>query len=184
MRSVFAIFLITVTAMSTTSFARSRPEKEFLTAKEIERVQEAQEIDKRVKVYLDAAEMRLKKAQERLLGTESEEPDPFEFFSVEDMLDGYYRIYRSLMLNLDAAFQERGRDTEKVRSALKNLKKSAEKTARELEILKKMAEEKRKEELWNLVNQAIEITEGAEEGAESGLARLPAEPSRKKSRDR
>jgi hypothetical protein len=184
MRRVFTILIIAAMEAGMPFLSGVGLGKEFLTAREIERVQDAQEIHERVQVYLDAAEMRLKKAQERLQGKESEEPDPYEFFSVEDMLDGYYRIYRSLMINLDAAFQKRGRDTEKIRSALKNLKKSSEKTARELEVLKKMAEDNLKEELWNLVNQAIDITEGAREGAESGLARLPAEPSGRKSRDR
>jgi len=159
--------------------------KEFLTEKEIERIQEAQVIDERIKIYLEAASLRLKTAEERLYGKESLEGDPFEFFSPEDLLDGYYRILRSAMFNLDEAFQKGGVDPVKVREALKELKKRTESAGKDLEILKKLAEEKQKEELWNLVNQAIDITGGAHDGAESGLARLPAQPSdKKKDKDR
>lgn len=184
MRRILLLFSILAAAAVLIPASSGSPEKEFLTAKEIELIQDCQEIDRRVKIYLDAAEFRLKEAEERLHGKESEAGDPFEFFSVEDMLDGYYRILRSVMLNLDAAFQKGGPDREKVRSALKNLKKTTERTAKDLEILKKIAEEKLKEELWNLVNKAIDITDGAHEGAESGLSRLPAAPSERKTKTR
>ena len=64
------------------------------------------------------------------------------------------------------------------------LKKTTENAVKQLEILKRIAEEKKKEELWNLVNQAIDITKGALDGAESGLTRLPPPAPDKKSRNR
>ena len=73
---------------------------------------------------------------------------------------------------------------EQVRKALNALKKTTEYAAKELEILKRLAEEKQKEELWNRINQAIEITQGALDGAESGLTRLPPPAQDKKSRTR
>ncbi len=158
--------------------------KEFLTDKEIELIQDAQEIDARTAIYMDAAKARLKAAEERLFGKESLPGDPFEFFTPEDMLEGYYRILQSVMYNLDEAFQNPASGREKVRKALKDLKKTTEHTARELEILKRLAEEKQKEELWNRINQAIEITSGALDGAESGLTRLPPPAPDKKSRNR
>jgi len=153
------------------------PPKEFLTEKEIALIQDAQEIDARAKIYLAAAALRLKTAEERLYGKESAEGDPFEFYSPEDLLDGYYRILRSVMLNLDEAYQRPGANRQKIRGALKDLKKATEKAAKDLEVLKKLAEEKRKEELWDLVNRAIDITGGANEGAESGLSRLAPAPA-------
>ena len=54
-----------------------------------------------------------------------------------------------------------------------------EKDLKSLQIVKKMAEEKQKEELWNLVNQALEIADGARAGAETGLTRFKATGSRK-----
>jgi hypothetical protein len=150
------------------------PSKEFLTSKEIEEIQDAHEIDLRVKIYMDAALLRLQTAEDRLVGKESSPGDPLEYFVPEDMLDGYYRILKSVMINIDEAAQKPGTDPARVRKALKHLKSSTEAAAKQLQILKKLAEEKRKEELWNLVNNAIEITEGAHEGAEYGLSKESA----------
>ena len=158
--------------------------KEFLTDKEIELIQDTQEIGPRTVLYMDAAKARLKAAEERLHGRESLPGDPFEFFTPEDMMEGYYRILQSVMYNLDEAFQAPGPSREQVRKALNALKKTTEYAAKELEILKRLAEEKQKEELWNRINQAIEITQGALDGAESGLTRLPPPAQDKKSRTR
>jgi hypothetical protein len=146
--------------------------REFLTPKEIQQIQDAQEIDARVKIYLEAAALRLKTAEERLTGKESEPGDPLEFHTVEDMLDAYYRCIRSVMINLDDAVQKPRTDPDRLKKALKNLQGSTEKAQKDLALLKKLAEEKRIEKAWNLVNQALDITQGARDGAELGLSRF------------
>ncbi len=155
------------------------PDKEYLTPKEIEKIQDAQELDKRVKIYLEAATLRLKTAEERLNGKESEPGDPMEFFSAEDMVDGYYQIIRSVMLNLDGATQNPRTDKGMFVKALKNLKESTERSQKDLEILKKIAEDKRMEGLWNAVNRSLDITQGAHEGAQTALSKEP-EPGKQK----
>ena len=172
MRYGYLLLVFSLAAGALLSTTLNGLSKEFLTDEEIKRIQEAQEIDKRVKIYMEAAELRLQTAEERLSGKESEEGDPLEFFSPEDMLNGYYRILHSVMLNLDDAFRKPGTDLSQVEEGLKALKKTTDHTGRRLEVLKRMAEEKRKEELWNLVNKATDITEGAHEGAVSGLERI------------
>lgn len=152
--------------------------KEFLTPKEIEKIQDATEIDKRIKVFLEAAELRLKAAEERLRGQEPADGDPLELFSVEEMLEGYYRILRSVMFTLDEAFEKRP-DPERLPKALKGLKERTEKDLKSLQILKKIAEEKKREELWNLVGQALEIADGARDGAETGLTRFAKRKEKK-----
>jgi hypothetical protein len=154
--------------------------KEYLTPKEIELIQDAQEIDRRVKILLDAAGLRLKEAEERLNGKESEPGDPLEFFSVEDMLEGYHQIIRSVMLNLDGAVQNPKTEPGRIGKALGNLKESGQKFEKSLAILKRMAEEKRREMLWNLADGALEITAGAREGAEEGLKKYKEEPKKKR----
>lgn len=149
--------------------------KEFLTEKEIEMIQDTREIDRRVKIYLDAATLRLKSAEDRLVGKEPEPGDPLEFFTPEDMLDSYFRILKSVMMNVDEAAQKGGQDRALIPRALKNLKSSTEKADKQLQILKRIAENQKKEELWNLVNSALEITEGAHEGAVYGLSKQPSE---------
>ena len=150
------------------------PAKELLTAKEIERLQASQRIDVRVKIYLEFAESRLKAAEERLNGKESEEGDPFEYFTPEDMIEGYDRILNSVMLTLDDSFQKSDPlEKSRVQRALKLLKGAAERGAKQLEVLKKIAEEKKKEGLWDLVNQAIESVGIARQGAEEGISKEP-----------
>ena len=154
--------------------------KEFLTPDEIFKIQEAQEIDKRIKIYMDAAALRLKTAEERLQGKESVAGDPLEFFTVQEMLDGYYRIIRSVMFNLDEAAERPSTDRGKLNKALKNLKDGTEKATKDLGVIKKMAEEKKDEPVWNITNQGLDITESARQGAETGLARFPVKTKSKK----
>jgi hypothetical protein len=184
--------LILILALLTVSpFLTARPyplQKEFLTPLEIEKIQDAQEIDKRVKIYLDAAALRLKTAEERLNGKESAAGDPMEFFSVEDMVEGYFRCVRSVMLNLDGAAQSPKTERPSFSKALKNLKQSMESSQKSLQILKNMAEDRKKEELWNWVNKGLDVSHGAYEGAVSALEKDSAPgrdekgPPRKKSR--
>jgi hypothetical protein len=160
--------------------AWGNPPKEFLTEKEIEQIQIAQEIHLRVKLYMEYAAARLAAAEDRLNGKESPEGDPFEFFSPEDMIDGYYRILSSVMITLDDAYQRADSvDLEYVKKALKSLKGSTENAAKRLDVLKRIAEEKQKEELWNLVNKAMDITKGAREGADYGLSMHPDPPEKR-----
>lgn len=179
-QSAFRSFLVLACACTVLA-AFGIPRKEFLTEKEIELIQVTSEINIRVKLYLDFASARLKAAEERLSGKETEPGDPFEFFMPEDMLDGYYRIFESVMINLEDAYSKPDPlEQSKVQKSLKNLKKVAGQALTQLEILKKIAEEKDKEKLWILVNEAIEITRGALEGAESGISKEP-DPAQKKS---
>src|SRR5881396_827723 len=101
--------------------------KEFLTDQEIMKIQDAADVEKRIKIYLEAAALRLKTVEDRLYGRESAPGDPLEFFSIEEMLDGYYRIVRSVMFNVDEAFQKPAAAGDKLGDALKHLKDSTEK---------------------------------------------------------
>ena len=160
--------------------AQQRPgSKEYLTQDEITKIQDAQEIDLRTKLYMQAAALRLKAAEERLNGKESAPGDPMEFFSVEDMLEGYYQIMRSVMINLDDAYQKPGDDRARIGKALKNLKESTDRALKDLEIIKAIAEEKKLEDVWNLTNRALDIARGAQEGAEVGLSSQPADAREK-----
>lgn len=155
------------------------PAKEFLTPAEITKIQDAPEVDKRIKVYLDAAALRLKTAEERCRGKESEPGDPLELFRPEDMVEGYVHILRSVMFTLDEA-AERPKDPARLVKALKNLRESTERDLKSLAILKTLAEEKHREELWNLLNRALEIADGARDGAETGLARFQSKEKPKR----
>jgi hypothetical protein len=154
--------------------------KEFLTPKEIEKIQLSQQIDSRVKAYMEAATLRLKTARERFGGIESEAGAPLEFYTVEEMIEGYYRIIKSVMSNLEDAYRNSSTDKEKLRAALTSLRDNSKSAEIALGVLKKLAEEKLDEKVWNQANQAIEVTKGALEGAEQGLSELPQPADKKK----
>jgi hypothetical protein len=170
---VFLILIFPAILTGLSAFAFSSPEKELLTDKEIDAIRENQEIAGRIRIYMEAAALRLKSAEERLTGKEPAQGDPLEFFTPEDMLEGYYRILKSVMFNLDEVYQS-ARRNDGLTTALKSLKGGTEKASNQLEILKKIAENQKKERIWNLVNQAIDITDGAHEGAEYGLSQQPS----------
>ena len=176
---LISVIVIAATRSLIWSPSPLRGEKEFLTPQEISKLQDAQQVDERIKVYMEAATLRLKASEDRLNGKESQPGDPLEFFSVEDMLDGYYSIVRSVMFVMDDAVQSKRTEKAKLGKALKSLKSTMEKSSKDLEILKRMAEEKQREETWNLVNKAIDITKGALDGADLGLSREPPSPAKK-----
>jgi hypothetical protein len=167
MRLTFFILIIPSILAAFCTSSAAVPEKEFLTEKEIIAVRKNQEIASRVRIYMEAAALRLKSAEERLNGKESAQGDPFEFFTPEDMLEGYSRILKSAMYNLDDASQRRDSG---LTAALKALKGGMEDAGDRLQILKKIAEDKKKERLGNLVDQAVETTDYAHERAERDLS--------------
>jgi hypothetical protein len=181
-RIIPALLILLMIPADFISIARAGPAKEYLTEKEIEMIQSAQEIDTRVTTYLIAASSRLKAAGDRLRGRESEPGDPLEFFSVEDMLDGYYRIIRSIMYNIDSAFQKPKTDRGRIKRALKNLRGKMDEDGAELLVLKKTAEEKKNELLLDLIVKAIDITDGAQAGASEGLSQISAEEKKREIR--
>lgn len=152
--------------------------RDFLTAKEVELIQGAPGIDARVNLYMDAAERRLRSADERVRGVESGEGDPLEFLTAEEMLEDYLRILRSVMFAVDDAFQEPKRAKGDVPTALRRLKGRTGELIERLRDLRRLSEEKRREPLWNLVAQADEITRAARDGAEEGLSLLRSRRSR------
>ena len=150
-------------------FAFASGSREYLTEEEITLIQIKQRIDPRVKAYLKAAALRLRSAEARLRGEETEPGDPMEYFTPEDMLDGYYRILNSVMLNLEDANEKPRPDSDGIRKALKELRKRAEKFLPQLELLQKIAEEREDKELLRLIGRAVDITNGAFEGAKYAL---------------
>jgi hypothetical protein len=177
-KPVLYALLLSIVLSGVCRYASARRAREFLTDEEITLIQTAQKIDLRVKAYLQAADLRLKTASDRLQGREPEEGDPLEFFTPEEMLDGYSRILESVMDNLEASYSKRN-DSEGLRKALKELRKRTEEFSRELEFLGKIARELDKKELLQLVEKADETTDGAHAGAAAALEEKAYAPNPK-----
>jgi hypothetical protein len=171
---LFLILLLTICMDS----LPAGPAKEFLTEEEVELIQIKQEIDPRIKSYLAAALLRLESAEARMLGEETLPGDPLEYFTPEDMLDGYYKILNSVMVNLDDANQKATRDSNGLRKALKELRKRSKEALKRLEYLEKLAKEQDKKEMVQLIQRAVEITQGAQEGADYALSEKTYTPNK------
>jgi len=149
--------------------------RDFLTDKEIEKMRNTQDIDKRTGIYMDAASLRLTTALDRFEGKESEPGDAMEFYSRQEMLDDYYKILDRVMLIVGEAFESpRRRENINIKKALQALKSESSANLKRLSALMKLAEEKDEEELWNGINRAIDITGGVIDGADEGLSILAA----------
>ena len=158
--------------------------RDFLTEQETKRLQNTQDIDKRTGIYMTAASLRLGAALDRFEGKESEPGDAMEFFSQEDMLDDYYKISEHVMLIVDDAFEsQRRRENINIKKALNTLQSESRDNLKKLTALRKLSEEKRREELWDRIDRAIDITVGLMDGAKEGLS-IIAERERKEAERR
>ena len=151
------------------SAAFASPVRDFLTEEEIDAIQRNQKIDPRVKLYLKAASARMTSAEARLAGQETEPGDPLEYYTPEDMLDAYYHIVNSVMLNLEDAVEKFPPDRGGIRKALKHLQDVMKKNLPKLENLERMAAAKEESELVRLILRDIDISKVALEGAEEAL---------------
>jgi hypothetical protein len=174
----YAVFVLLLFAVVPGACAR-----DFLTDTEITKMQRTQDIDKRTGIYMDAASLRLRAALDRFEGKESEPGDAMEFYSQQDMLDDYYKIMERVMLVVGDAFESpRRRENINIKKALQTLKSESSGNLKRLSALMKLAEEKRKEEVWDKVNRAIDITGGVLDGAEEGLSILAERERQEKAR--
>lgn len=159
--------------------ASARGSREFLTEEEIALVQAKQKIGPRIEYYLRIAALRLESARARLQGEETLPGDPLEYFTPEDMLDGYYKIMNSVMMNLEDAYQKSGFDAASMKKVIKELRERTEECGRGLEILETLAKEREDEQLLRLIARAKEITAGAHEGAAEALQAIEEESKKK-----
>ncbi|MBI1747986.1 MAG: hypothetical protein HYR55_15570 [Acidobacteria bacterium] len=168
-----------------TTLLLSRPMvgREFLLAKEIKQIREAQEIDQRAELYLKFAAMRMVTFKERMKGIESKEGDPMEFYAPADLIHGFGRCLKAVEANIDEAILYRKTETKKLVKALSLLKNFAGKSRPDLDEAEQMAVAKKDESLYNSVKEAANITRAAIEGATEGLKVLDKGKKKKKQRN-
>ena len=169
MKRIFFPLIFAMLLAGTVTAAFGYRDREFLTEAEIDAIRKNQKIDPRVKLYLRAALQRLEATHARMAGQETLPGDPLEYFTPEDMLDGYYRILNSVMLNIEDAAYKMPPDKGGIRKALKHLRNQMKKAVPELEHMEKTAVERNETELIRLIQRAAEISRGAMEGAEHAL---------------
>lgn len=170
MKKALLCLTAAILAAGTLTRAFGYRDREFLTEAEIDGIRKNQEIDSRVKFYLAAASLRLASAEARLAGEETLPGDSLEYLTPEDMLDGYHRILTSIMFNLDDASRKIPADRSGIRKALKRLRDKMKEFIPRLQSMAKRAEDKKETGLKRLLEKAVEISDGALEGAEEALS--------------
>jgi hypothetical protein len=111
------------------SVAAPRPpsqSRDRFTEEEYGELQLHQELEKRVEVFLEIAEARLKEIQRRMAGGEweEEEENPLEFHTYWDMVHAYRQAIDGIMINIDEKAIHKTASEEDVRKSLEKLNKS------------------------------------------------------------
>lgn len=141
------------------------------TEEEYQKVQYAQELPKRVEVFLKIATARLDEIDRRREGREwdEEEPNPLEFYTYEDLLHGYDRAINGIMTNIDEKARTNAAKEKDIREALKNLKEKIDKFIPRLQALEDLVREQKDLAFYKQYREALRSSDIARKGALYGL---------------
>jgi hypothetical protein len=155
--------------------SRRRDEGELVgdhfTDAEYVKIQDNQELVKRVDIFLEIAETRLKEIQRRLRKEEWKEKDdnPLEFHSTEEMVHAYERALTSIMYNIDEKARYKLATEKNIRKALEKLNKKITLFEPQLAPIKQLAIDSKDPLLYKLVLKAEKTSAVARKGSLLGL---------------
>lgn len=141
------------------------------TDEEFTKIQEAQELVKRVEVLLEICEARFQEIQRRQEGKEwdTKDPNPLEFHTYNDMIYAYERALESIMINIDEKHKYRTASSKDVRKSLEKLNEKVQEFIPRLQALQEWAKEQRDEGLYRQIQKALKASEIALKGSQYGL---------------
>ncbi len=141
------------------------------TDAEYEKIQDAQELLKRVKLLLEIATSRLDEIERRSSGRQwdKEEPNPLEFFTYGQLMHAYTKALDSLMINIDEKAKYKTASQKDIRKSLEQVNEKVTQFIPRLEPIKKLAEERQDEELYLELRVAKRKSETAQKGSQLGL---------------
>ncbi len=160
---------------STPAPARRQPRTTIagdqFTDAEYEKIQDAQELRKRVKLLLEIAESRLDEIQRRGSGREwdKKEANPLEFFTYGQLMHAYTKALDSLMINIDEKAKYKTASEKDIRKSLEQVNEKVTQFLARLDPIKKLAEERQDEELYLELRAAKRKSETAQKGSQLGL---------------
>jgi hypothetical protein len=169
--SGMALHSFAFTASAGALTAQGLRDLDRFTEEEFSKLQLAQQLVKRVEVFLEIAESRLDEIERRVKGVEwkEKEPNPLEFYSYEEMLHAYTRAIEGVMVNIDEKATSGMAREQDIRKSLKELSKKIEDFTPRLEALKALVMERRDERLARKLMDAMKASEIARKGAQYGL---------------
>jgi hypothetical protein len=155
--------------------ANSMQTKDRFTDQEYTRIQLAQELTKRVEVFLEIAESRLEEIGRRMDKLEwvEEEENPLEFHTYWDMVHAYRQAIDGIMINIDEKAIYKTASEKDIEKSLKELNKGIGEFIPQLEPLKELAIELQDQALYEELLEAEEISITAQKGSLYGLGAPP-----------
>ncbi|HXK58964.1 MAG TPA: hypothetical protein PLP42_03630 [Acidobacteriota bacterium] len=141
------------------------------TDQEYEKIQNNQELKKRVDAFLEIAEARLVEIKRRMNNQEwtEKDPNPLEFYTLEQMVHAYRRALDSLMVNIDEQVKYKLAKEKDVKKSLEKLNKKIMEFTPQLEPIKQLAIKNKDEILYKEVLEAEKTSEIARKGSQYGL---------------
>ena len=134
-------------------------------------VQDAQELKKRVKVFLEIAEARLKEIDRRLQKQEwdKKKANPLEFYTYPQLVRAYHRALRSSMINIDEKARHRLASEKDIKKVLESLNGKMQGFIPRLEPLRQVALDLQDEDFFLEWREAWKATHNALKGSQFGL---------------
>ncbi|MDA2938791.1 hypothetical protein MYX75_11085 [Acidobacteria bacterium AH-259-A15] len=141
------------------------------TDEEYVKIQENQQLDKRVEVFLEIAQSRLEEIRRRREKKEwkKDEENPLEFYTYWDMVHAYQKAIDAIMINIDEKAIYKIASEKDIRNSLKKLYKRIQEFIPQLEPIKQLAIDLQDEALYKKLIKAQETSIIAQKGALYGL---------------
>ena len=155
--------------------ARLMQTRDRFTDDEYTQIQLAQELTKRVEVFLEIARSRLGEIQRRADQVEwvEEEENPLEFHTYWDMVHAYRQAIDGIMINIDEKAIYKTASEEDIDKSLKELNKGINEFIPQLEPIKQLAIQLQDEALYKELLEAEETSITAQKGSLYGLGAPP-----------
>ena len=145
--------------------------RDRFTDEEYGKLQLNQELEKRVEVFLEISEARLKEIQRRMKGGEWEEEkeNPLEFHTYWDMVHAYRQAIDGIMINIDEKAIHKTASEEEIGKSLEKLNKKIQEFIPQLEPIQQLAIDRKDEALYLEWEEAQKISDIAQKGSLYGL---------------
>lgn len=144
------------------------------TNEEYNRIQNAQKLKRRLKVFRDIASSRLSEIERRLENRVSSEKrdNPLRFYTYAQLVRAYGRAIRSSMINIEERASNKSTSEKNIEKALKALSSDMHIFIPILESLRQIALDMEDENVYLELREAWRSSQSALKGSEMGLGNL------------
>jgi len=141
------------------------------TDAEYDKVQDAQKLKDRVKIFMEISESRLVEIERRREGIEwkGDKENPLEFYTLAQMVHAYDRCISGTMIFIDEKATRRLEEEKEIKKALKVLNKKMQEFIPRLEPIRRQAIDDKDEELFIEIRSAMTSSDKALKGSQLGL---------------